>query len=371
MKRERKRIVIGGRIRLPFLLLLAACAAAGLIAGCELIDPNPGPSPLTGSGGSSSGTTPAADSTPATVERGADLFAQLCARCHGDDASGSPVWPASIQGKIGIHDIVRNGRRAMPGFPTLSDSAIASLEMFLNSFNVDNGNKSGQELFAFYCASCHGDEGLGTNVFPGSIQGYNPIHPLVRNGRGEMLPINIPDSLIVRIQEYLNTYQVDYSTLSGVDYYGRVCAGCHGSAGEGTTRGPEIRNPVTGYARYVVRAGRPGVPWFTDAMPAYTTDSLSDTQLNEIIAWLRTAAKPSDGAALYNRFCANCHGRDARGGPVGKSVLGETGEFLEKVREGEGGNNYSRRKDYMPSWSSGEITNAEVQAMISYVRTLR
>ena len=81
------------------------------------------------------------------------------------------------------------------------------------------------------------------------------------------------------------------------------------------------------------------------------------------------AAVAAGGKASF--FCANCHGRDARGGPVGKSVLGETGEFLEKVREGEGGNNYSRRKDYMPSWSSGEITNAEVLAMVSYVRTLR
>lgn len=363
------------KVRIALLLLLPAFVvlAAMLAAGCEILDPNPGPDPIAGPSGTNgtNNQAPPADTTSATVERGAQLFAQLCARCHGDEGTGSPIWPPSIQGKIGIHDLVREGRRAMPGFPTLSDSSIASIELYLNSFQVDHGNKTGRELYVHYCSSCHGDEALGTSTFPGSIQDYSPIHSIVRTGRGEMLPLNIPDSLIDRIQEYLSSFNVDYSSLTGQEYFSRVCAGCHGKAGEGTQRGPEIRNPVAGYAKYVVRAGRPGLPWYTDLMPKYDVDSLSDRQLDEIVAWLRSATKPSDGAGLYNRFCANCHGKDARGGPVDKKIVDETGDFLEKVREGEGGTKYSKRTGYMPSWSTTEITNAEVQKMVGYVRGLR
>ena len=361
------------------LFLLSALVLTGSLfqTGCELLDPNPGPGPISATPGTNNGDnggtiTPPTDTVPPSVERGVDLYARYCARCHGDDASGGLVWPGSIQGKTGIHTIVREGRRGMPNFPGLTDNEIESIELFLNSFNVDNGSKSGKELFEFYCSSCHGTDATGTNIYSGSIQGYSPIHPTVQNGKGEMDPVNIPDSLIDRIQEYLLGFSVDFKSLSGREYFDRVCASCHGLEGEGTTRGPEIRNPVTGYATYVIRNGRPGHPWYTREMPQFDSDSLSAGQLNEIIAWLRSATKPSDGKSLYNRFCSNCHGDDARGGPVGESIVGEdSDEFQEKVREGEGGNNYSRRDDYMPSWSRSELTDAEVSKIAAYVRSLR
>ena len=361
-------------IRLTIVYALLFAGSFALFTGCELVDPNPGPDPITsGSNGSDTGAiTPRVDTVPPSQERGVDLYAQYCARCHGEDASGAQVWPGSIQGRSGIHTIVRQGRRAMPGFPRLSDNEITSIELFLNSFQIDNSTKSGKELYEFYCASCHGEDATGTNIYSGSIESYSPIHTIVREGIGEMDPIAVPDSLIDRIQDYLLSFNVDFASLSGREYYDRICASCHGLEGEGSLRGPEIRNPVTGYATYVTREGRPGIPWFTREMPKYDTDSLSDQQLTEIITWLRSATKPYDGRSLYNRFCSTCHGKDARGGPVGESILNEDAdEFREKVREGEGGNNYSRRNKYMPSWTSSEITNEEISQMAAYVRRLR
>lgn len=351
-------------------LLAILCGTLLFAAGCDLLDPNPGPDPLTHTGGSL--PEPDVDSIPPSVERGAETFISLCARCHGEDGSGTAIWPGSIQGKTGITDIVRHGRRSMPGFPTMSDSLIASIELYLNSFNYDHGTETGQELYAFYCKSCHGENATGTNIYAGSIQGYSPIHTIVREGRGEMLGLNIPDSLIDRIQEYLLQFSIDYSTLTGREYFDRLCASCHGVEGEGTSRGPEIRNPNTGFASYVIRNGRTGHPDYERAMPKYDADSLSSTQLNEIIAWLRSAPKPDDAMSLYNRFCSNCHGRDARGGVTGEAILNEnSGEFLEKVREGEGGNNYGRRTSYMPRWSTAELSDAEVSKIAAYVRSLR
>lgn len=46
---------------------------------------------------------------------------------------------------------------------------------------------------------------------------------------------------------------------SSVEVFLAVCAACHGSTGEGTERGYELRHPARGYATFVVRTGRPGV----------------------------------------------------------------------------------------------------------------
>lgn len=357
------------RLTLPRLVTLALLL---IFAGCEAFDPNPGPDPITAPvGGGTPIGPPPSDTVSATAVRGANLYAQYCARCHGDSAEGTKIWPPMIQGKSGIHPIVREGRRAMPGFPALSDSAIASIQLFLQSFQPKFENKSGRELYVSYCSSCHGDSALGTKIFAGSIQGHQPILTIVKKGKGDMLPVEVPDSVIEKIQEYLLSFkQIDLKTVSGVEYYARECAKCHGSVGEGTIRGYGIRNPVVGYATWVIRNGRPG-PAFYNAMPRYGTDTLSNAQLTEILNWLRSAPHPSDGKGLYERFCANCHGMNARGGIASNKILKkELDDFNEKIRRGIGGTSYSNRTKYMPAWPASEISNAEIDLMVGYVRSL-
>ncbi|HVZ38559.1 MAG TPA: c-type cytochrome [Candidatus Kapabacteria bacterium] len=358
---------------LGMLYLAGSILLLAVLAGCELLDPNPGPPGITApvSGGSDTTVNPgvASDTIPATVERGSALYMQYCARCHGDSVQGTLIWPASLKGHLAIHDIVRTGRRAMPSFPNLSDSAIASIQLYLSSFKVDVAGKTGQELFKAYCASCHGDSATGTTIFAGSLQGHDTIANVVHNGKGDMKPVDIPDSVIAKIQEYLLSFNVDVTKLTGREFYARECARCHGADGEGTTRGYEIRNPVTGYATYVIRTGRPGSP-FANAMPSYTTSQLSDAQLGEILEWLRSATHPTDGKSLYGRFCLNCHGSNARSGPAGKNIKSELGDINEKVRSGEGGTAYSNRRKYMPSWSTTQLSSQEVNAIAAYIRTL-
>ena len=338
-----------------------------VFVGCELVDPSPGPSPVTLSG---SAPTPIEDFTPATVERGDSLYTALCERCHGVEGTGTDIWLPEIQGKTGVSYLVRYGVRSMPSFPTLSDSAIESLQLYLLSFGVDNSTLDGEEIYNFYCATCHGAEGSGSSLYSGSIASFSPILPAVQSGYGEMPAMRISDQMISRVQEYLSGFPVNFQSLGGVEYYGRVCASCHGAEGEGTRRGPEIRNPVNGYATYVVRQGRRSRDYIHN-MPSYRTDSLSSPQLQEILAWLSAKPHPTDGLGLYNRFCANCHGKDARGGPTGKSIIGNTSSFLGPVRSGKEGNNYGDRGEYMPSWKSSELSDLEVDKMSAYVRRLR
>ena len=95
--------------------------------------------------------------------------------------------------------------------------------------------------------------------------------------------------------------------------------------------------------------------------------------MNDLI-YLGITAAFFIGSALYVRFCGNCHGADARGGRVGKDLLHElhegAEEFVEKVREGEGGVDYGARTEYMPSWPSNEISDADIEAIVVYLSGL-
>ncbi len=351
-------------------MAIALAVLLTAIPGCELLDPNPGPNVVEGA--SVNPDVPPADNTPATLERGRTLYAANCARCHGDSAQGSPIWLPPIQGRVGVFDIIRTGRRAMPAFGMLSDSAIVSIELYLKSFPVDFERKTGAELYTIFCSGCHGDSAVGSSVFAGNIQGYHGIQPIVLNGRGDMPAMEIPHEAVESIQRYLNTWTVDTRALSGVQYYARLCAGCHGASGEGTIRGYEIRNPTVDYATHIVRTGRPGTPGFRTAMPRYSTDSLSDRQLTEILTWLRQASKPRSGKLLYQRFCAACHAADGTGGVSQKIVTGKAvDDFDDAIRLGKGQKNFDERTRFMPSWSIQEITDEEIKLMATYARSLR
>lgn len=155
---------------------------------------------------------------------------------------------------------------------------------------------------------------------------------------------------------------------NAVDVYADSCAQCHGPDGDGTVDAPQIRNPVHGYATYVIRHGRASEMGFPGDMPAFSEGEIAD--LAPVFAWLERGAHPTDGQALYVRYCGNCHGADAQGGRVGEDITHETDELEEKVREGHGGTNYAARTKYMPAWSTGELSDAEVAAIEAYVRTL-
>lgn len=236
-----------------------------------------------------------------------------------------------------------------------------------NTTSTNDANLTGAQLYVKYCEVCHGPEGTGAAVWAGNIQGIDPIHGIVRDGRGQMAPVPATDEEIGAIQEYLNSFGVDLSTLSGIEIYANQCASCHGPEGQGTADGPIIQFAVPGFAKWVTRNGREG-KGFPGPMSAYGPDRVTDTQLDEIIDYLHAQERPTDGQALYTTFCSNCHGDNGRSGTVGKNVLGENPS--EKIRQGEGGTNYGARFNYMPSWSSSAMSNEEISLITAYMNTL-
>lgn len=127
----------------------------------------------TGAGGSNS--TGADTSTTGEVFCNATLTGedfylrpQSCAHCHGDDALGTDDGPEVRHPNADyLRWIVREGRMDHPDFPEgmpavpdecLTDAMIEEIITFLDSFPEPT---TGAELYADYCANCHGADGKG------------------------------------------------------------------------------------------------------------------------------------------------------------------------------------------------------------------
>jgi len=149
------------------------------------------------------------------------------------------------------------------------------------------------------------------------------------------------------------------------------CVTCHGSNGEGTVIGPEIRHVPVVYANWVVRHGRPlpsGMIAFPMVAPTTTDLAINDTDLAAVLAWLDGQPKPTTGVGLYRDFCGNCHGpMTATGGAVPVSIIGKMAtEITQKVRMGEG-MDPAMRNGYMPAEDMNALTDAELGLIQAYL----
>lgn len=74
---------------------------------------------------------------PAEDASGEEIYAELCARCHGTDLSGG-VGPGLGPGSNGASEsdeylefTIVNGRGRMPSFPSLSDQQVDRLVAYM------------------------------------------------------------------------------------------------------------------------------------------------------------------------------------------------------------------------------------------------
>ncbi|MEZ4471834.1 MAG: cytochrome c [bacterium] len=149
-----------------------------------------------------------------------------------------------------------------------------------------------------------------------------------------------------------------------------LCAACHGPDGAGTDLGYELRHPVRDYSTFIVRNGREGGE-LPGMMLAYGPEQVSDAELTEIFDWLDGFEQPTTKAGLYFDYCANCHGRNARGGVVGVTLVGRSAASIRRhVRGGEGGNNYGLRRLYMPAFGADVISDPELDLIVEHLTGL-
>ena len=124
---------------------------------------------------------PIANPTPADLERGAAVFAESCARCHGLDGSGG-AGPRLTRPKLAravdeasIIEIVRDGVRGgtMPAIWFLPDADVVRVSAYVRSLGrrpaetPPGDPTAGSAVYArLACANCHLIEGTGTAVGP-------------------------------------------------------------------------------------------------------------------------------------------------------------------------------------------------------------
>lgn len=74
-------------------------------------------------------------------------------------------------------------------------------------------------------------------------------------------------------------------------------------------------------------------------------------------------AGDSTGSAVYQQYCAGCHGANGQGTQYGPSIYGESSrEIMSVTRSGEDG---------MPRFGSSVISSADLQALGSYTSGLQ
>jgi cytochrome c oxidase cbb3-type subunit 3 len=174
----------------------------------------------------------------------------------------------------------------------------------------------------------------------------------------------------------------------GEALYGRICAVCHGAAGEGykadqapaLNRADYLSSVSDMFLRRAIRDGRKG-----STMSAWAIENggpLSPADVDAVVAfirsWHRTMRTDFDeqvsrgnvehGAATYARECASCHGAEGKGGKyvqIGNPqlLIGVTNGFLRAViREGRPGTP-------MPAFAT-KLDAQAVEDVVAYLRDL-
>jgi hypothetical protein len=134
--------------------------------------------------------------------------------------------------------------------------------------------------------------------------------------------------------------------------------------------GPDIQHPVEDYATWVVRNGRDGAMIYLGPMLAYDEATLTDEVLSGIWTFLAEQPQPTTGEGLYMDYCAACHGDDGAGGPTARPIVNEAHEITSLVRSGHSLGNFAERREFMPQWSTDELSDAELQLITQYVESL-
>lgn len=184
----------------------------------------------------------------------------------------------------------------------------------------------GEVLFSRYCSVCHGDRGQGGVGVPLSLPDFinqiddNYLHKTIQLGRpGRVMPafkklgtqdikalISYMRSWTGRKGKNFSTARINGNPIQGKKLYGKYCAACHGTRGEGghgtgvtmsRPRGmpilaPALNNPgflaaaSDGMIKHSLMFGRKGTP-----MRSFLKQGLSQSNINDIVAYVRSFEK--------------------------------------------------------------------------------
>jgi ubiquinol-cytochrome c reductase cytochrome c subunit len=164
----------------------------------------------------------------------------------------------------------------------------------------------------------------------------------------------------------------------GLHLYLQSCASCHGSAGEGGTNGPDIRNAGQALVDFVLRTGRMPLA-APDAQPQRKDPAFDEPEIEALVAYVSSlgqgppipnvviqGADVAHGREIYNANCAACHGPAGGGGAVGGGFVAPG---LTQANPTEIGEAVVGGPNPMPRFAFPEQDLNALAAYVTYLRT--
>lgn len=198
----------------------------------------------------------------AISERGQQLYAEHCTRCHGDTGEGNPPTFPALNGNDRLEDAARivqvigQGSGNMPPFPSLTTEDVAALASYVrNAWTNRFGDVTADAVAAEANASA--DAGRTTSVWDGVF--------------------------------------TDDQAARGQSAYSGACSFCHGRRLNGAPDDPDMRSsPPLARARFLREwEGRSLATLYEYTrltMPEDNPNSLAEEEYVDIIAYLLSAS---------------------------------------------------------------------------------
>lgn len=325
------------------------------------------------------------------VRRGAQLYADQCASCHGDEGQGIANVGSVLNSRSllelyddeAIRAAIRDGRPntmmtayAQEKGGPLRDNQIEDLVAFIRNWEetapllpTATPVIDAASLYARYCAGCHGPNGEGTDAIGLVLNSKGflgrtddaLLYQLIAQGRPEQgMPTfasELSSAEINALVAFIRAWEATapQAELGGETLYARYCAFCHGANGEGALNVPVALNAEEflathddDYLRRVIAQGRENMPpWGEERGGVMTAE-----QIDELVAFIRAWQGPgeptpeavsapgfaADILPLFQEQCAACHSAtQALGGWDSFSYAGvmESGDHAPVVVAGD------------------------------------
>ena len=228
---------------------------------------------------------------PPTLD-GAALYGTYCASCHLPLSQSTKTNRTATQIQNAI-----NGVGQMSGLSSLTAEQVAAIADVLVT---DTTPTTGEQLYDAYCLVCHGPGGTGGQYEGVTGSSANEISSAITEEQ-LMNSISLTSSQLQLIAGYLNGEEPAPPPSTGEQLYNTYCLACHGPGGRGG-----LYEDVTGESASEIADA-------IDEESLMNSILLNSSQIEAISDYLNgrdgggTTPVPTDGASLYNTYCAGCH----------------------------------------------------------------